>query len=328
MAGDSKRAGRLAAGHVANCGLAVLLVTALVFAIFALPLWLIPSNRAWTWALLPVALLTPTHWALLHESIHGLFHPRTGVNRTAGRMLAVFGASSYRVLRFGHLIHHRFNRYRMDRPDCFDPAEISPLRARVRYFVELLGGFYLIEVVIPLLFLLPETLCRRILDKIYAHPDPTVQQVRAVALQTFIGPRQLRELRQDAVMVLALLAAATIVWGKDWPLLLAFLFGRGLIVSFVDNVYHYRTSLTEVDFAYNLRLPRLFRWLILNMNLHRVHHREPHLPWWRLPGRFREIGEGYDQSYGRAAIAQLRGPVPVAALTQPNMPASVALRAA
>jgi fatty acid desaturase len=82
----------------------------------------------------------------------------------------------------------------------------------------------------------------------------------------------------------------------------------------MDNVYHYRTPLDVVDFAHNLRLPRLLRLTVLNINLHRVHHHEPHLPWWRLHARFRERADRYDAAYLPAALGQLRGPVPVAAL--------------
>jgi fatty acid desaturase len=314
MLGRRGRTGRVVPGQMVNGVLAALLTAASLFALIVLPLGPMAGDVRWAWLLLPLAALTGSHWALLHEAIHGLLHPHAGVNRAVGRLLAVLGGSSFRVLRFAHLMHHRFNRYRMDRPDCFDPAEISPARARLRYFLELFGGLYLIEVVTPLLFLLPRPLCRRILDRIYAHPDATVQHVGDIARQTFIGDRQLRELRQDAAMVAALLAAAVMAWGPDWPLLVAFLFARGAAISFMDNVYHYRTPLDVVDFAHNLRLPRLLRLTVLNINLHRVHHHEPHLPWWRLHARFRERADRYDAAYLPAALGQLRGPVPVAAL--------------
>ena len=305
--------GRVVPGHVVNGVLAALLSAASLFALIVLPLGPMAGDTRWAWLLLPLAVLTGSHWALLHEAIHGLLHPHPGVNRAVGRLLAGLGGSSFRVLRFGHLMHHRFNRFRMDRPDCFDPAEISPTRARLKYFFELFGGLYLIEVSVPLLFLLPRGLCLRLLERIYAHPDATVRQVRAIARQTFIGDRQLRELRQDAVLVLALLAAAAMAWGPDWPLLVAFLLGRGAVISFMDNVYHYRTPLDVVDFAHNLRLPRPLRLAVLNINLHRIHHHEPHLPWWRLHARFRECADRYDGAYLPAALAQLRGPAPVAA---------------
>jgi fatty acid desaturase len=308
MTGRRIRSGRVFPGHVVNGGLAILLIAANMFALLVLPLAPMAADPRFTWLLLPILALTSTHWALLHEAIHGLFHPHPTVNRLAGRLLSLAGGSSFRVLRFGHLMHHRFNRYRMDRPDCFDPAEISPAIARARYFFELFGGLYLIEVTVPLLFLLPRRLCLEILDRIYAHPDATVQTVRGVARQSFIGARQLRELRQDALILIALLTLAAIAWGSHWPLLLGFLLGRGFLISFLDNVYHYRTPLDMIAYAYNLRLPAPLRLAILNMNLHRVHHREPHLPWWRLPARFHERADHYDAAFGRMALDQLRGP--------------------
>lgn len=320
MLGRRRASGRVAPGHVLNGALAALLVAANLFVLYVLPQGPMAADRRLAWLLLPAALLTNTHWALLHEAIHGLFHPLPAVNRVAGRVLALLGGSSFRVLRFGHLMHHRFNRYRMDRPDCYDPAETRPLVARLRYYAELLGGFYLIEVVVPLLFLLPRRTCERILARIYAHPDATVQQVGGMARQTFIGGRQLRELRQDALLLLAIFAAAAHVWGADWPFLLAFLLGRGLLVSFTDNVYHFGTPLDRVEFAHNLRLPAALRLGILNMNLHRVHHQEPHLPWWRLPGRFRERADSYDGAFAGAALRQIGGPRPVAGFASAKYP--------
>jgi fatty acid desaturase len=284
------------------------LVAAVGFSLFILPLWPMADDSRFGWLLVPVLALTSTHWALLHEAIHGLFHPRPAVNRVAGRVLALAGGSSFRVLRFGHLMHHRFNRHRLDRPDCFDPAETSSVAARARFYVELLGGFYLIEVVIPLLFLLPRPICVRILDRIYSHPDPTVQTVRALAYQSFIGSCQLRELRQDALLQIGIIMLALFAWGPRWPLLVGFLLGRGFIISFLDNVYHYRTPVDRVTFAYNLRLPGPLRLFILNMNMHRVHHGEPGVPWWRLPERFEQLGDHYDADYARTALSQLRGP--------------------
>ncbi len=301
----------MAVGHIVNGALAILLVAAGAFVLFVLPVGPMASSRHWAWLLLPAALLTCSHWALMHEAIHGLLHPHPRLNRLAGRALAIAGGSSFRLLRFGHLMHHRFNRHVMDRPDCFDPKEISPTAARSRYFLELFGGVYLIEVVVPQLFLLPRRICLQILERIYRHRDPAVQQIHEVARRTLTGRRQMRELRQDAAATAGLFAAAGLAWGPDWPLLLAFLIGRGAIVSFLDNVYHYRTPLDSRDFAFNLRLPMPLRLAILNMNLHRVHHRAPHLPWWQLPERHRATGDGYDAAFLPAALRQLRGPASI-----------------
>src|SRR2546423_14716750 len=40
------------------------------FQLFVLPLWLIPANPAWGWALLSVPLMTTPVWSLVHEAIH------------------------------------------------------------------------------------------------------------------------------------------------------------------------------------------------------------------------------------------------------------------
>ena len=70
------------------------------------------------------------------------------------------------------------------------------------------------------------------------------------------------------------------------------------------------TPIDRPDFAFNLKLARPFRSLILNMNFHRVHHTYMHLPWWSLPRQFVQTGDRFDGGYARAALAQLRGPAP------------------
>jgi fatty acid desaturase len=79
--------------------------------------------------LVPLALASNPLWSLIHETIHDSFDPGARVNRAAGRALAIAFGSPWRILRTGHLLHHRFNRTALDRPDEFDPARASPARA-------------------------------------------------------------------------------------------------------------------------------------------------------------------------------------------------------
>ena len=44
-------------------------------------------------------------------------------------LLAILHGSSFRLLRFGHLTHHSYNRFLRDRPDSFDPARRTRARA-------------------------------------------------------------------------------------------------------------------------------------------------------------------------------------------------------
>jgi fatty acid desaturase len=284
---------------------------ATLFLCFGLPLLLLPMNPTWAWLLVPVALAGNGYWALLHEAIHGQLHPDQTVNRRLGRTLACLFGSSFRLLRFGHLMHHRFNRHRLDRLDVYDAARTRPWLARLRFFAEAFGGLYVIEVLVPLLYWLPPSVVQRLLHWTYAGNDEPIPELRRLALQALGAPRSIQEMRMDAAAVLGITAFAFWCWGSQWPLILAFAAGRGALVSLLDNVYHFRTPIDRPDFAYNLSLPRPLQRLFLNMNLHRVHHHNMQLPWWRLPQQFVDAGESYDGKLVSGALAQLKGPAPV-----------------
>lgn len=296
-------------GQTTNWGLMALLGVATLFALIVLPLWLLPQSPWWGLALVAVALATNSFWALHHEAIHGNFHPARRINHRAGRAMAVMLGSSYRVLRFAHLMHHRHNRYRLDRPDIYEADEGPYIVAKFRFLSELVLFLYASEVAVPLLCLLPKPVVRRIVDCVYRHPDPTVQAVKSVAAQVFLQDRSLREIRIDALLGIALIATSAICFGPYWPMLVAFLLARGLLISMLDNVYHFGTPVDDVNFAMNLRLPSFLRMAILNMNMHRVHHHNPDLPWWQLPARFRRLSESYDAGFIATAFRQFAGPV-------------------
>lgn len=261
--------------------------------------------------LIPVALLTNGFWALHHEAIHGGFHPDRRINQLAGRVMAILLGSSFAVLRFGHLMHHRYNRNPIDRPDVYDPARQSSAAARAGFLVNLVGGLYLVEVVVPLACLLPRGLIRRIVGRVYRGEHPALQAIHLSALRLFLDQRKLAAIRVDALLSAALMLGSALLFRAHWPMLAGFLLGRGALISIFDNVYHFATPIDRPDYARNLWLPAPVRLLVLNMNLHRVHHRRPALPWWALPAALRDSGDGFDGGLFRLAARQFSGPVPV-----------------
>jgi fatty acid desaturase len=283
-----------------------------------LPLWLLPLDPRWGWLLVPAALLTNFFWALHHEAIHGGFHSDRQRNMLAGRVMAVLLGSSFQVLRFGHLMHHRYNRNPIDRPDTYDPAVTPRLRARVTFLANLVFGIYLAELAVPIACWLPRPLIRRIVDRVYAGDDPALVAIRLAAHRLFLDPKRLRIIRTDALLAAALIAVSAVAFGRHWPMLLAFLIARGVLISVFDNVYHFATPIDRPDYARNLSLPGPMRLLILNMNLHRVHHQRPALPWWALPAQFRASRDRYDAPMLRTAAAQFTGPVAISQLRKPN----------
>jgi fatty acid desaturase len=297
-----------------NLTLLALMGAATLGALLGVPA-LLQADGRFGWLLLPVALLTNLFWSLHHEAIHGNLHPGRRVNLLAGRLMAILLGSSFHVLRFAHLMHHRFNRNPSDRPDVYDPAISSKATARLGFLGNLVIGVHLYELIAPLLCLLPRPCIRHVLALIYRGEDSATIEIRKAAHRLFLEPAQLRGIRIDALLSTALLAAAFIGFGSNWPMLLAFLAGRGVLISIFDNVYHFGTPIDRPQFARNLALPRPLQLLFLNMNLHRVHHGRPSLPWWELPTRLCSDGDRCDASMLRAALAQFTGPVALQSVT-------------
>lgn len=288
----------------ANLALAVFHVAVNLHQFLFLPLLLLPRDTAWAWTLVPLALLTNPFWSLIHEAIHDMFHPDRNVNAFFGRLLSIVFGAPFRILRMSHLVHHKLNRRPMEGTEYYDRAESSRARAAPGYYFQIFFGLYLAEVLSSVYFLLP----RRVLDRLRAkfmRPDG----VGGVLMQSWLGAESLREIRLDGLLTIAWVALAAFSYGAHWPLLAALLLARGFLISFLDNVYHYATPVDEVFFAKNLRLPAGGAGLLLNFNLHGVHHVNPAIPWSDLPEAFELEGGRYQGEYFAAALGQLRGPI-------------------
>ena len=280
-----------------------------VAALIALPWWMLPRDPHWGWLLIPIALLTNFFWALHHEAIHGGFHADRERNLLAGRVMTILLGSSFHVLRFGHLMHHQYNRNPIDRPDAYDPATTSRWRARLSFLGTLLCGLYLAEMLAPLACCLPRVMVARVIDWIYRGDDPAVTAIRLAARRQFLDPKRLRLIRTDVFLAWSLIALSAILFEASWPMLAAFLVARAALVSVFDNVYHFGTPIDRPDYARNLSLPTPLRLLVLNMNMHRVHHQRPALPWWALPTQFELNEDHYDAPLLGSALVQFSGPI-------------------
>ena len=294
-----------------NLALLAVMAGCTVAASIVLPWSLLQRDPHWGWLLVPIALLTNFFWALHHEAIHGGFHPDRERNQLAGRVMAILLGSSFHVLRFGHLMHHQYNRNPIDRPDAYDPATTSRWKARLGFLGTLLFGLYLAEVLAPIACLLPRATVRRVIDRIYRGDDPAVSAIRLAAHRQFLDPKRLRLIRTDVLLAWALVVLSAILFGAYWPMLVAFLVARAALISIFDNVYHFGTPIDRPDYARNLHLPTPLRLLILNMNMHRVHHQRPSLPWWALPVQFEANGDRYDAPLIASALVQFSGPIAI-----------------
>ena len=92
---------------------------------------------------------------------------------------------------------------------------------------------------------------------------------------------------------------------------------RGFLISFLDNVYHYETPVSDVFLrqeSYVCRRP--LAGLLLNFNLHGIHHINPAISWIDLPKAFDVQAGKYHGDYFAAALRQLRGPIALQDLPQ------------
>lgn len=305
----------------ANLALAVFYAAVNLLQFIVLPLWLLPVNANWAWMLLPLALLTNPFWSLIHEAIHDLFHPNRRINTCFGRVMAILFGSPFRILRLSHLLHHKLNRLPVEGTEYYDRSKKSKTSAAPGYYFQILFGLYLVEVISPLLFFLPKSWLRRFKDQ-WLRP----QSVSAILMQNWLSPEALREIRFDGVLTVSWLTLSFLCYGQHWRLLLVALLARGFLISFLDNVYHYETPVSDIFYAKNLRLVAPAAKLLLHFNLHGVHHVNPAIPWIHLPNAFDAQSGRFQGGYFTASLNQLRGPIALQDL--PHAPPAIKIRPA
>ncbi len=294
-----------------NAALAAIHLGVNVYQFLLLPVWLLPLSAVWAWTLVPLALLNNSYWSLIHEAIHDLFYPGSRVNMFFGRGASVLFGAPFRILRLSHLLHHRLNRTPMEATELFDAKNSSRIAAAWGYYFQIFGGLYLIEFLSSLLFFLP-----RVWIRDFQRRFIKLESVSGILMQSWTTDDAIREIRVDGGLVVGWFGLSLWCYGEFWPLLLAALAARGFFISFLDNVYHYRTPVSDVFYASNLWLPAPLDRLLLNFNLHGIHHRNPALPWNRLREVFHQQAENYQGNYFAAALRQLEGPVALQELSR------------
>ncbi|CAG9218611.1 Fatty acid desaturase [Paraburkholderia tropica] len=318
---SARTATRRAPDLRANAALIAAATLALAYQLFGLPLLLRAAGGpsfALMATLVPVVLATPIHWGLIHEGIHGQLLRSRRANEIVARLLAIGMAMPFDAVRFGHLMHHRFTREAFDRPDVDDARGPRWLR-RLAWYVRLLGGLYVGELLVPLLAFVPVRLAHALVARGVGTPGESASaedmQVQRLFVNHATDPQKRRRARRDWLGSLALYACAFALYGKAWPVLVAAMFARGLWLSLADNLPHYGVALDEPGRSRDFRVPRVIGVLLMNHHLHRQHHLHPTLPWAALPvlanAEYADVDE-----HGDAAPAQMREPYWRAALRQ------------
>lgn len=278
--------------------------------LFMVPWLLWWGHAAVTWLLVPFALAAVPHWALVHEAVHRHLHPNPASNELLGRFLAILFLAPFDALRFGHLSHHALNARASERPEIYDPRRQSHLRAAIEFYARLLGGLNLVEIASGPLSLLPRRVLRPMVRRLF-YDGTSDAHMADRAEHALLAPTALRRIRCDALAIMTVLGASFIIYGEEWPVLVAALLGRAFVVSIMDNAPHYGGPLGQPDQGYDMHLPMQLAGLILHTNLHGTHHRYPNLPWTALPAAFAVESREHEGNYLLRPWRQLSGPVPI-----------------
>jgi fatty acid desaturase len=288
-----------------NAAIAMPLVLLQLLQMFAVPV-LLRHSQLWGLLLIPLALMSGMLWALIHEAIHHIYHPQGTANDRWGRFLSVLFGSAFDVVKFGHLMHHRYNR--AWESEYYHAHEKSYARAALEYYAKLCGGIYYISVGVTILFMLLPLRLMQALFQRRIDAMPGLEGLEEIAHNFFFSRGRHWRVRVDGLCVLALYGVSAWAYGAFWPSFLFMVAARAFCISFMDNIYHYATPADNSVPAKEVILPSWARGLLLNGNHHLTHHRQAHLQWRNLAHTHAE--ERYRQSFWQAARDQWRGPIP------------------
>ena len=281
------------------------IIASILLQLIVLPLYLLPMNLNWAWLILPLGLLTPMMWGLIHEAIHGLLNPEKKLNEYLGRALAILFGASFHVLTYGHLMHHRLNRHWES--EYYDPSKPGAWKKKIAYYAHLLGGLYVLEVASSIAFaFFPQTLGKAIIRN-KAQDEP----MRIAGERYFLKPERITKMRTDMGLVIAIYTVSMLLYGAYWPYLLLVVGLRALIVSMLDNIYHYGTPTDNSIAAYEVSVSKPLGMFLLNMNHHNTHHRNALIPWAHLPKRFDQNRGIFEGTFLRSLFGQFLGPQPL-----------------
>ena len=288
--------------------------------LFGLPILLREWGMPALLLIVPLVVLTPTHWGLIHEAIHGQLFAGRHLNEGVARALAIAFALPFEAVRFGHLMHHRFTREPFDRPDVLD-ANRPLWRAWLSYYARLLGGLYAGELVLPLLAFMPVTLARSLVSRAIGAEGTAGADVQRLFASFAADPARRARIRRDWLLTVVLFALAIYLYGMWWPVLAVTMYLRGVWLSMADNLPHHGVALDEPGRSRNFRVARAWQGVLMNHHLHRLHHQHPTLPWTALPALEPETRSdphgSIEAAYFRSALRQFRGPGAVDAATTP-----------
>jgi fatty acid desaturase len=255
-------------------------IAAVAIAVAIACLWLASHAPHWTvlvGAAVVFSFANNTVFSLLHECVHGSFHPNRRVNECAGVLFAAFFPTAFTIQRISHFGHHRRNRSDLELYDYYLPHESRWLKTYWIYCL-LFGTYWAIIPVAGFIYLL----CPFVFRSSAFQNGPArwwgfgefVRDIAAEPAGRVWG---------EAAFTLALQLVLWHALDLNWLGWLACYWAFGLNWSSLQYTDHAWSPRDVHEGAWNLRFWPVTQAIFLNYNLHLVHHRRPDIPWHHLP---------------------------------------------
>jgi fatty acid desaturase len=271
-------------------------------------LWVATHAGSWPPRLAAALLFSfvgNTIFSLLHEAVHGIFHPNRRVNEAFGRLTAAFFPTALTFQRICHLGHHQRNRTDAELFDYYKQGDNKFLKF-VQWYGILTGLYWTLSPLGCLAYLVRP----RFFEKGLFRDDDSVlaQQTGADAMLSGFekAPKTLVRLE----ILLTIVIQAAIVLALDltfagWILCYAAFGFNWSSLQYADHAWSERDVR---DGAWNLKVNKLVQYVFLNYHHHLAHHQHPNVPWLHL-SKYVDFS-GPRPSFLKIYLSMWRGPRP------------------
>lgn len=221
-----------------------------------------------------------TLFSLLHEAVHGTFHPNLAANEWAGRVASAFFPTGLTLQRAFHLTHHRNNRSPAEQFDYLRQGD-SPLLKYAQWYSILTGIYWLLTVVATLIFAItPPALVRRLNG--VSQTAAGIQTSANEYLQALLEVNSMRARLEVAASFAVQIFLFIVLDGSlvGWLVCYACFALQWSGLQYADHAF---SPLDSKDGAWDLRVNPVSRMFFLNYHYHLAHHRNPSSSWITLP---------------------------------------------
>jgi len=257
-----------------------LVIAMLALCTALLLLWIASHAGHWSIVLgaaIGFSFINNTLFSLLHEAVHGVFHPKRRLNDGAGMLFAAMFPTGFRIQKISHLGHHRRNRTDLELFDYYLPHQSRWLKTYWLYC--LLTGFYwsIIPVACLVYLLMPWAFSARWFQTGPARWWGFEPMVRD------IGAAPIRRVWLDVLFTACFQVAMWSLLDLNWQGWLACYWAFALNWSALQYADHAWSKRDVTEGAWNLKVNPVTQALFLNYHCHLEHHRRPWIPWLYLP---------------------------------------------